>query len=127
MAEEKTSKKKSFWSVKRIGFLLLFIVILVLGAVLQHYVVEPFLNNSLQLELEKATSNNNLLNEENLSCITGKNSLQENLSACDLEKDSLQQEFDECNSDLLDCKKKLLESEEKTAETEEVANEETAN
>lgn len=80
--DEETPRKKKFsFSLKKIGFTLFFLIILISGALLQHYVVEPFLDDSLESELAQLSAENTLLNEENLSCISEKNALQEELNA----------------------------------------------
>lgn len=109
MDEEKPQKKKSFWSIKKIAFFAFFLIAIIIGATIQHYVVEPFLGASLQNELNDISSQNTLLNEENVSCIKEKDNLSTQLNICNADKEKNLEKLDVCNTDLVACKEQLLE------------------
>ena len=109
MTDETRSKKKSFFTLKRIGFLLILLICFSFGMAFMYYVVEPFLSNFEQSALEKTLEDNTLLNTENLACISENNSFENSLASCESQKQSLSDDLVFYKNELIECKEGVLE------------------
>jgi len=55
---ENNSKKQSFWNAARIVMLFLFFIGLVIGALIQHYAIEPVLGQTIKERLDQCELEN---------------------------------------------------------------------
>ena len=69
--EDSKKKKKKFWTSKRIGVAALIVFCLIVGAVLEHYLVEPVIGERCLESLRICKTQNQVLNEENQACYLG--------------------------------------------------------
>ena len=66
----KEEGKQSFWSATRIAILFIFLVGIVVGAAIEHYVIEPIISGSFAEELRKCELTNTELHESLEQCYT---------------------------------------------------------
>ncbi|MCD6478700.1 MAG: hypothetical protein J7L44_02310 [Candidatus Diapherotrites archaeon] len=64
----KEESKRSFWSAARIAMLFIFLVGIVIGAAIEHYVIEPIISGSFAEELRKCELANTELYESLEQC-----------------------------------------------------------
>jgi len=76
VSEEKESKKKKrFWTSKRVGIAALIVFCLIVGAAIEHYLIEPVIGEYCLEDLRICKQQNQVLNEENQACyLNGNNS-----------------------------------------------------
>ncbi|MEM4662977.1 MAG: hypothetical protein QXM75_03065 [Candidatus Diapherotrites archaeon] len=55
---EKDESKKSFWTTKKILFIFLIVVGIIIGALLQHYIIEPLISNKITEKLKTCEAEN---------------------------------------------------------------------
>ncbi|MBN1940725.1 MAG: hypothetical protein JW772_00925 [Candidatus Diapherotrites archaeon] len=65
----KRKKKKGFWSTTKILVACLLIFGIVVGAVIEHFYIEPLLEPHKVEQLRLCQSQNTLLNQENENCL----------------------------------------------------------
>ena len=63
-------KQKRFWTKAKVVLAIILVVGIVLGAALEHYAVEPFLNSKLSKSLSECTVQKNLLESQASSMVS---------------------------------------------------------
>ena len=72
MEKEKEAKRK-FWNATRIIFVLFLVVGMLIGAIIEHFLIEPgFFTNQLKSELETKTNEWKEMNEQYMKCLKEK-------------------------------------------------------
>ena len=106
MADEDNPKSnKNQFKSTLIKYCIVFGIFIVVGAALQHYVVEPFIGQNLQTTLEACYSDKNLLNYENIACMKDKTDCIDSLDECNTKFDKLNADYSTNLDQLIACKK----------------------
>ena len=106
MADENNPKgNKSQFKSTLIKYCILFGVFIIVGAVMQHYVVEHFIGQNLQKTLDTCYSDKNILNYENIACIKDKTDCTGSLTECSTKLEKLNSDYSADLDKLIACKK----------------------
>ena len=76
LENEEKKRGKSFWDATRMLFVLFIVLGIIVGALVMHFVVEPYLSNPLRDELTIKTNELKEMSDKYFQCIKEKEALE---------------------------------------------------
>lgn len=102
--EDNPKGNKNQFKSTLIKYCILFGVFIIIGAYLQHYVVEPIIGQNIQKTLDLCYSDKNILNYENIACIKDKTDCQNAFEECNIKFEKLNADYSNNLDQLIACK-----------------------